>query len=671
MTDNTSQTPEESLNNRSARLLVARAGALPWWAFLLALLFVYAFIRISTSEEYQDILDALIDRPSATTSDKFDVVYEVDTEVQVIQETLTLRQPDGTRVNIDIDDVEGREEGRLVCDRQADPDCVDQFGQIVTYRVPAGDGDTPVGTAEKRGVLAPEGSLFTIVNFPNGSSIIIDPNNITSREEGTLLCNHVLQPECQDLTGEIVTFELPYVLRQGLLLREDAVILHPDGYVETVRPNRLSDVETQECTREEIETCFGGEYTTAIFRERVVGTEVTSDGENIKVRTVNEQTVFIPRERIISMESGLVECDRNANPRCQDFQGTIVAREGAVTSGELSLETNRSVSIIPEGQTTAVEIPKADLVQEEEVRSPENCRVEDEGACFITVKEKDSVVAGRIIKDTDEGITVQTVAPVFVELDPDEAESTRRAPLGCALNNIRGCNAGIWLTLLVTFVAYGLALMIGLVVGLMRVSSNPVIYHLSTFYVELIRGTPLLVLLLFFAFVIGPTIRDMKPINLGLFEFSLSGFYAILNDIEVAVLGEESFLSEAVLGLAIGYGAFLAEVFRAGIQSVGRGQMEAARSLGMSYPQAMRHVILPQAIRVVLPPLGNDFIALLKDSALITVLALPDLLQLGRLYITRTFQPIPVYLMVSLLYVLLTLLLSMMVRYIEKRFKLP
>jgi polar amino acid transport system permease protein len=126
-----------------------------------------------------------------------------------------------------------------------------------------------------------------------------------------------------------------------------------------------------------------------------------------------------------------------------------------------------------------------------------------------------------------------------------------------------------------------------------------------------------------------------------------------------------------VLGLAFGYAAFLAEVFRAGIESIGRGQMEAARSLGMSYPQAMRTVILPQAIRVVLPPLGNDFIAMLKDSALISVLALPDLLQSGRLYITRTFQPIPVYIVVALLYILMTLFLSTIIRSMEKRFKLP
>jgi polar amino acid transport system permease protein len=144
-----------------------------------------------------------------------------------------------------------------------------------------------------------------------------------------------------------------------------------------------------------------------------------------------------------------------------------------------------------------------------------------------------------------------------------------------------------------------------------------------------------------------------------------------MTNLEVAVLGNESFLAEAVLGLAAGYGAFLAEIFRAGIQSISKGQSEAARSLGMSYLQSMRRVILPQAIRVVLPPLGNDFIAMLKDSALISVLALPELLQQGRLYISRTFQPIPVFNAVALFYIIMTLLLSLMVRSVERRTRLP
>ncbi len=126
-------------------------------------------------------------------------------------------------------------------------------------------------------------------------------------------------------------------------------------------------------------------------------------------------------------------------------------------------------------------------------------------------------------------------------------------------------------------------------------------------------------------------------------------------------------IPSAIIGLSIGYGAYLAEVFRGGIESIPKGQMEAARSLGMSYFQAMRHVILPQAIRVVLPPLGNDFIALLKDSSLISVIALPELLQRGRLWISRTFRAFEGYNSIALIYLVMTLFLSLLVRIIERR----
>ena len=127
----------------------------------------------------------------------------------------------------------------------------------------------------------------------------------------------------------------------------------------------------------------------------------------------------------------------------------------------------------------------------------------------------------------------------------------------------------------------------------------------------------------------------------------------------------------AVIGLGFGYGAYLAEVFRAGIQSIHRGQMEAARSLGMSYFQAMRYVVLPQALRVVLPPLGNDFIAMLKDSSLISVVALPEILQQGRLWVSRTFRAFEGYNTVALFYLVMTLLLSLLVRLIERKTALP
>ena len=123
--------------------------------------------------------------------------------------------------------------------------------------------------------------------------------------------------------------------------------------------------------------------------------------------------------------------------------------------------------------------------------------------------------------------------------------------------------------------------------------------------------------------------------------------------------------------MAFGYGAYLAEVFRAGIQAIARGQMEAARSLGMSYFQAMRFVILPQAVRLVLPPLGNDFIAMLKDSSLVSVIAMAEVLQQGRLWISRNFRAFEGFNSVMLVYLVMTLMLSLLVRFVERRARLP
>jgi ABC-type amino acid transport system permease subunit len=126
----------------------------------------------------------------------------------------------------------------------------------------------------------------------------------------------------------------------------------------------------------------------------------------------------------------------------------------------------------------------------------------------------------------------------------------------------------------------------------------------------------------------------------------------------------------AIIALGIGYGAFEAEVFRAGIQSISKGQMEAAKSLGMTYFQGMRFIVLPQAIRRVLPPLGNDFIACLKDSSLVSVLAVNELTQLGRLRTAGTFRAMETYNVVAFLYLSMTLLLSGLVRWLENKMKI-
>jgi polar amino acid transport system permease protein len=203
---------------------------------------------------------------------------------------------------------------------------------------------------------------------------------------------------------------------------------------------------------------------------------------------------------------------------------------------------------------------------------------------------------------------------------------------------------GVGLTLLVTVCAYSIALVIGLIVGLMRLSNNPFLTHPARVYVEVMRGLPLLVIVLYAGFVIGPWIRDTTRGAL-----------------------DPTMLVRAIIGLGLGYGAFLSEVFRSGIQSIGRGQFEAARSLGMSTRQAMTHVILPQAFRIILPPLGNDLIALLKDSSLIAVLALEETLQLGRQWISRTFRAIEGYNTVAFIFLVLTMSLSVLVAWVERR----
>lgn len=206
---------------------------------------------------------------------------------------------------------------------------------------------------------------------------------------------------------------------------------------------------------------------------------------------------------------------------------------------------------------------------------------------------------------------------------------------------------GVGLTLFVTVCAYIIALVIGLIIGLMRLSPNQAVRHVARVYVEIMRGLPLLVVVLYAGFVIGPWIRDAS-----------AGYL------------DPSMLVRAIIGLGLGYGAFVSEVFRSGIMSIGRGQSEAARSLGMNSRQVMIYVILPQAFRIMLPPLGNDLIALLKDSALIAVLALEDVLQLGRQWVSRTFRALEGYNTVAIIYLMLTMTLSVLVTWLERRLRI-
>jgi polar amino acid transport system permease protein len=230
---------------------------------------------------------------------------------------------------------------------------------------------------------------------------------------------------------------------------------------------------------------------------------------------------------------------------------------------------------------------------------------------------------------------------------------------------------GVTVTIRITLLAYLLATIIGLITGLARTSKNPILFTIATLYVETARGVPLIVLMLYVAYVIIPAVIGLLQAvgnwGVGLGQAGLEPAFASLAGLSIRQVNTEM---RGVFALAIGYGAYEAEIFRAGIQSISRGQMEAARSIGMTYPQAMRFIILPQAIRRVLPPLGNDFIACLKDSSLLTVLAVNELTQLGRLRRASTFRVFETFNVVTYLYLAMTMLLSAVVRFIEQRMRI-
>jgi polar amino acid transport system permease protein len=244
--------------------------------------------------------------------------------------------------------------------------------------------------------------------------------------------------------------------------------------------------------------------------------------------------------------------------------------------------------------------------------------------------------------------------------------------LGIMLTNVsyrvilEAVSKGIYVTVYVTVVAYALSLAMGLLIGLMRVSGSRVAREVSTFYVEIIRGVPMLVILYYIAFVGAPVlVSSINIVGNALLGWGvMTGLGNALVSLSVR---QVDFTARAIMALTIGYSAFIAEIFRAGIQSIGHGQMEAARSLGMTNWQAMRYVILPQAIRNVLPPLGNDFIAMLKDSSLVSVLGVADITQLGKVYSASTFRFFETYNVVAYLYLVMTVGLALAVRAVEKR----
>lgn len=199
---------------------------------------------------------------------------------------------------------------------------------------------------------------------------------------------------------------------------------------------------------------------------------------------------------------------------------------------------------------------------------------------------------------------------------------------------------GIWVTVSLTICGYLGGLILGILLGLGKTSKSKWIYWPSKIYVDLFRGTPMLVQILIIHLAVIPSIFGQS------YGYMVSGIAALI-------------LNSA---------AYVAEIIRAGIQSIDKGQMEAARSLGLTHSKAMVKVILPQAFRRMIPPLGNEFIALLKDSSLVTVIAANDILYASKVVVgayQRFWEP---YLVAAALYLILTYIVTKLVAYIEKRF---
>ena len=216
---------------------------------------------------------------------------------------------------------------------------------------------------------------------------------------------------------------------------------------------------------------------------------------------------------------------------------------------------------------------------------------------------------------------------------------------------------GIWLTTFVTVVAYAMACALGLLLALAGLSRFRAARQVARFYIEVVRGVPIMVLLLYVAFVAAPGAIygwNWLTAHLGLEPVKTRDF---------------PLLWRAIIALTLAYSAFLAEVFRAGLQAVDKGQIEAAQALGLSGWQRFRHVMFPQAFRMILPPLGNDLVAMVKDSSLVSVLGVADITQLGKVTAAGNFRYFETYNLVALLYLTMTVGLSLVLRRIEARLK--
>jgi glutamine transport system permease protein len=205
------------------------------------------------------------------------------------------------------------------------------------------------------------------------------------------------------------------------------------------------------------------------------------------------------------------------------------------------------------------------------------------------------------------------------------------------INNLPDFLSGALVTIEITALSVALGMVIGLFAGLMKLSKSKILYAVATAYIDFFRGTPLFVQILLLYFGILPMIFDNGP------------------------------FSSAIIACSLNSGAYIAEIVRAGIQAVDKGQMEAARSLGMNNQKAMRYVILPQAFKIVIPPLINEFIALLKDTSLLSMIAAAELTYRADLVFATTYEATWVWGSVAVIYFIITKMLSIFGDMVERR----
>ena len=216
---------------------------------------------------------------------------------------------------------------------------------------------------------------------------------------------------------------------------------------------------------------------------------------------------------------------------------------------------------------------------------------------------------------------------------------------------------GVVITVIVTLVGFAMASAAGMGLALMSLSRNYLLRQISRLYIEVVRGVPIIVLLLYVAFVFAPGV-----------VWAYNWLAEVLG-VDTIRTRDFPLLWRAVIALAVGYSAFIAEVFRAGLQSVDSGQIEAANALGLNRWNRFRHIVFPQAIRTILPPLGNDFVAMVKDSSLVSVLGVLDVTQLGKVTAASNFRYFETYNVVALIYLTITVTLSLLLRRLEARMR--